>query len=722
MKITIDLETRSPVDLKKCGIYRYQEHPLTDVICLALKVDDKAPRIWVNSRYDTSTWAVPFEFITLEEVNELHAKADIIEAHNASFERLLWNGFANVLGKMTTYGFDPLPMEKLHCSAARAAAVSLPRSLGGACKALGLAEQKSYTGYQLMLKMCKPRKPTKEEIKIIAESRIQEIEDGVYFHEKLGQYCLWHEETADLINLCRYCCQDTNSEYDLSAHIPELSKRERQVYLLDQKINDRGIQVDIAGAKKIIDMVKVKEQKLLLEIEKLTLGKMKSARQTEKLKSWLSDEGIQVGDVRKDTIKEVLKDLPEGTAKRVLQIRQSLSKASVAKFDAIIRMANKDERVRGMFLYHAAGTGRFAGKGLQVQNLKRESVEQEELEALLTLDISTIEALHDCVIILASKCVRGMLMSAPDKELVACDLNAIESRVLAWLAGDEKMLENFRRGLDPYKIAAEGIYGVKYECVTKDQRQIGKVAELALGYQGHIGAFIQLAEGYGVKVRLDVNPEDRATILALLEMPEEDTAGLTNAELYEKLYEQKVADICNRWRRSRPMITAFWRNMEDASIQTVTTGKAHTVGKIGFFMQDKFLMMRLPSGKCIAYYNPTVVIVTRNGKQKQALHFWGTESSGGKKTEWTKQATYGGKLVENAVQGTAREILVDSMARLERAGYPIVLHVHDEDVAEMPIGKAVLADYEKLMYTNPPWTAGLPLKAKGWIGRRYRKD
>ena len=336
-----------------------------------------------------------------------------------------------------------------------------------------------------------------------------------------------------------------------------------------------------------------------------------------------------------------------------------------------------DERLRGMFMYHGAGTGRWTGRIVQLQNLPRGTFPDVDwaIELFRNHDLDMLSMFYGDVTPAAATCLRGMLIPAEGHDFVCADYSSIEGRVLAWLAGEESALDVYRSGRDPYKVAAAAIYHTSYDEVTKAQRQRGKVAELACGYQGSVNAFNAMAVNYGVNL-----PED------------------------------EVREIVGKWRDSRPVTVRFWYSLEKACTRAVEEpGSVWTCGKIRFKVSDGFLKMRLPSGRVLWYASPRIALKEMSwGEQKAVVAFDGVDS---KTRKWGQQYLYGGLLAENATQATARDLLVNGMFAVEAAGYPIVLHVHDELVAEV----------EKLMCRLPDWGKDIPVKAEGWRGKRYKK-
>lgn len=668
MELTIDFETRSAVDLKTSGLHRYAEDPSTDVICLAVQIDEKDPVIWVPS------WVDPFLDFTVngrltdDELVNLIESAESIEAHNASFELALWN---NV---MVRYGFDALDPERVKCSAAMASMCALPRSLDGVAKALKLTANKDFEGRRIMLKMCKPRKPRKGEE---------------------TDKTLWHEKSAEFYTLFEYCKQDVRTERAASWALYDLPEKERRVFLLDHKINERGIRFDLDSISSVIDVLEREERKLLAEME--SICGIPSPRQVAKTKTWVEGRtGKTLTSLDKNAVGEILNtDIPDDV-RRVLEIRTILGKSSTSKYKKMQQIASADGRGRGQFLYHGANTGRWAGKGIQPHNLPRGFSKDDWVWAAISLfkeaDTAGIEMAFGDVFATASNLIRSMLIPDPGNVFRVGDFSSIEARKLAWLAGDENTLEVFMSGKDVYIHAASGIYKVPYDQVTDDQRRVGKVAVLALGYQGWIGAFQVMASAYGLDMDDDMAAE---------------TAG--------------------NWRETHPDIVSYWNAIENAAMQAVRNpGKVFSVKRrsfdtevtVRFGVQNGWLQCILPSGRRLFYRAPGFT-ASEKFPGKTQLTYKGVDVNG----QWNNIQTYGGKLVENITQASSRDILVDAMFRAEDAGYPIAMHVHDEIIAETPEDFGSNEELRQIMNVVPDWAPNMPVWVPSvWSGKRYRKD
>ncbi len=653
MKLTFDLESRSALNLKTSGLYRYAKHASTDILCFAFKEHKQPAKIWVPEKFKPLC-GDPFT-ATTEEFRTAIIDADIIEAHNAAFELALW---AEIMVKR--YGFPPIHLNKIRCSAALAATYALPRDLKNACAVMGTSERKDDEGHKIMLKFCKPRKVTKK--------------------NPTG----WYEDIQDFTKLLSYCMQDTNCEESLSDSLFPIPDSELALFRLDHIINNRGLLIDQRGVSTLIEKIEIKEKLLLQEVEFLTEGQVTSVRQTAKTIAWLKGKNIFMDSIAKNFVETTLERsdiLPD--ARRILEIRQQLGKSSVSKLVKMQVLACPDGRIRGTMMYHGASTGRWTAKGVQPHNLPRDSYGEAEVNEILKMSTREIETYYDDIFHVASRCVRGLIISVTGKKLCAADFSAVEARVLAWTAGETKVINAFNKGLDNYKLIATDIYNLAYDKISSDQRQTGKHADLACGYQGWVPAYKAILTMFGVEF-----PED-----------------------------SEIERIVLAWRKSHPRTVALWKGIELAAIKAIRTKRPHAYGRIKFGVRGKFLHCRLPSGRLLSYFSPWLIDgIDVYGRPKTEIRFMGVDS---KTKQWVRKSTYGGKLVENITQAISRDLLAEGMIRTEKAGYETVLHVHDEIVAENV--KPDLARFIALMSVVPEWAKGCPINADGWIGHRYRK-
>ncbi|MGI6355235.1 MAG: DNA polymerase [Lentisphaeria bacterium] len=672
--LTIDFETRSADDLKSAGVHHYAADPSTDVLCLALKPRGEEPVAWLPDerltpevRFAAAAGGLPL--VGTEAMLAMVGAADVIEAHNAGFELEIWRRLMSA-----RRGFPPLPPRKLRCTAARAVVAGFPRPLDQAGAILLADEWKDDQGTRLMRKMCRPRKP-----------RRGEDPAGVY----------WHEDPADLVRLAEYCRQDTRAQEALSRALPELPASELALFQFDLAVNGRGIAVDLAAVDAISAAVEEAAGHLTAEFQDLT--GLDSPTQRDATLGLLQEMGVPISGLTARDVDEALGDEDAGLlggaapgvdprAARVLEIRRSLSRSSLAKYQAMRRAACPDGRLRGLFMYYGAATGRWAGRLVQPQNFPRGAFADVDgcIALFLAGDAGAVEMLYGDLFVAASSCLRGMIVPAPGHDFIAADYSAIEGRVLAWLAGEESALDVYRAGRDPYKVAAAAIHRVAYDDVSRDQRQIGKVAELACGYQGAVGAFQAMGSSFG------------------LELPEDEVRGIVRG-----------------WRESRPKTVGWWHELENCAVAALERpGDEFRAGPVSLSCMDGALLIRLPSGRCLYYRNPRLEEKDVPWGRKMCIAHDGVDSYS---RRWKTQYLYGGRIAENVTQAVARDILCRGMLRAEAAGYPIVMHVHDEAVAEVPEGFGSVEVFEELLCAPIPWARGLPLKAEGWRGKRYRK-
>lgn len=640
MDIFLDFEIFSEADIRKVGPYAYANHPSTEPMCMAHAIDDGPVELWRPGQ--------PWPF------TEEHANATY-HAHNAAFERAI---FKYVMPK---YGVPDIPLEQWQCTAAKCAALSLPRSLDGASKALGLDLLKDKDGHRIMLKLCKPRKPSKKN----PDTR-------------------WTRRTApeDFAKMEAYCIQDVEVERAIDRVTPPLPPSEVAVWQLDQIINDTGIPIDVEAVEEAIDALKRRAVVLKQRFRELT--GLNAPTQVEKTLQWLNAQGCNVSDLSKESVNEQLDRWPEITpVGEVLRIRRELSLSSVSKFNAMLSRA-VDGRVQGAHMYHGASTGRWSGVGVQFQNVikgKLSGDTDEETDQIIEetiQDFDLFELLYDDVTTRLSWTIRSMVYEP--KGLLVWDFAGIEARVLAWAAGQQDLLQAIRQGADVYKRLASRIYNVPVEDVTDAQRMVGKIAVLGLGYQMGPGRFYETCHAWGAE---DVSPE--------------------LAELVVKTY-----------RETNPRIKRLWYSCQNAAIAAVENpGQVFQAGpQYKFCQSGDWLWARLPSSRKLAYYKPEI----GKGKFGKQLTFMGTNAIN---RQWERQSTYGGKLVENLIQATARDLLASAMLRIHRAGHKILFHVHDEAIIEGTPDQQEAV--EALAAQVPRWAEGCPIEVEGFASKRYRK-
>lgn len=662
-KLHIDFETRSTADLKVVGLDNYSRHPDTAPWCLGYAFDDDEPGVFKPEK--RGAWSNDYQELVLQHV----AKGGVVYAHNASFELAIWNHIC-----VPRYGWPVLKPEQMRCTMAMAYAMALPGSLEKAAAAVGISQQKDLAGGRLMLQMAKPR----------SENPI-----------------VWWDDADKLGALYEYCRQDVRVERELEKRLMPLSADEQALWVLDQKINNRGVQIDLPSVDAALKIVESEKKRLDEEMRNVTGNFVSCCTEVKRLGDWLRSQNVDMPGLAKADVLDALSldTLPEN-CRRALRLRQEAGKTSTAKLKAMREAASShDGRVRGSMQYHGAGTGRWAGRRIQPQNLPRPNLKQKDIEYAIAnfgakdaAELLTV--FYGSPLSAISSCIRSLICARPGHDLLAADFANIEGRALAWLAGDEAKVKRFRdfddgNGPDIYKVAAALIFSKMFSGVTDGERQIGKVAELACGYQGGVGAFQTMAKTYLVKVSDEL--ADRAK---------------------------------TGWRDAHPRIVGYWYALEEAALSAVLrAGAKYSAGvkgrEVTFKVSGSFLWCKLPSGRVLCYPYPTVkAIETPWGEMKDQVHYMTVD---GLSNKWVETHTYGGKLAENVTQAICRDLLVAAIRQAEAAGYPVVLHVHDEVVAEVSKGFGSLEEFEHACSMMPKWADGLPVVAKGWRGERYRK-
>jgi DNA polymerase len=646
-KIHIDFETRASADLKSAGAWVYSKHPDTQVICMAYCTPkDPEVKLWL-----------PFDPIPDDLVSCIEEGMRVC-AHNAFFEYSVW---VNIM--IPLFGFPDIKDDQWDCTAAKAAYYNLPRALGEAAKALKLPVAKDETGKRVMLRLSKPRKPTKKNPN------------------------LWCYEQDRLEETYSYCMDDVRVEKALDESLPDLPEQERQIWLADQKINKRGLLADRFLVESAISLT----QQAVAEAEQtliaLTDGEVTSFGQTQRLLKWINNGGTdQLSNLQKAVVQSYLADgMGDLLAGEVLSLREENNKSSTKKYPAFLATMDEDDRVRDILMYSGAITSRWAGKRIQIQNFPRGFVKDVDslVELINTRDYAhvhevCVDKMNMPVMAALLSALRSVIIAPEGYELLVVDYASIEARVLAWLAGHTALLDLFANGGKVYEDMAKDIYNIPIEEVTKEQRQIGKQAVLGLGYQ--MGS-----------------PKFKAT------------CAVNGVEI-DDIFADRVVKI---YRTKNKPISDEWRRQEKAAIAAVAQPKILTrAGRIRWYYDgERFLKCGLPSGRSIIYPFPFLAEDLKFGGYK--LKYYGAS-----KGQWVIVDTYGGKLVENIVQGIARDLLAGALVREQDS---VVFHVHDEIVAEVPEGSRSLQDFENSLTLLPPWAEGCPLAVEGFVTKRYRK-
>jgi DNA polymerase len=509
---------------------------------------------------------------------------------------------------------------------------------------------------------------------------------------------------------------------------------------MDQEINLRGVPVDIENVKHIVNLTSQREEALLARFQTVTRSAVSGPRSYVALRDWANlRTGMNVDSVDVDATKIILKQLKDKTeyadVYEALTIKAELGKSSVAKFKTMLGCANADNRIRGSLQYGGASTMRWAARKVQYHNQPRDSFNPETWEDIIrhfkNCDIPSMKVLYDDPFYSASRCVRGAIRASEGKELICSDLSSIEAVGNAYLAGETEVLQNFAAKRDLYKISASKIFNIPYEEISKHskERQVGKVSDLAMGYGGGIGAFVSMAKTYNLD--LETLPP-----FVLPSATSDELDGRYGAKTLSKMYISKNPDtisldaaiacdvIKRRWRIAHPATVASWKGYENAAKSALTnTGVLYSYGRVKYICNEGFLKCLVPSGRLMHYYNPSILTkATDWDEESKSISYWGLKVTEGKTTrQWTVIYSYGGKLCENIVQAFSRDILAYNMLRINPL-FPIVLHVHDEACSEVPCGAGDLNLYNQMISTIPPWAAGMPIKAEGWVGKRYRKN
>ncbi|MCL2670505.1 MAG: DNA polymerase [Clostridiales bacterium] len=667
--LSLDLETYSPEPIAKAGLYRYVEHPDFEILLCAYSIDGEQPRVIdvckARQGYSDSlsAWL---------DVLQLIEDPDYIKhAYNAPFE-------VCCLSKIVGH---PLDASQWRCTMLHGLYCGLPAGLDAVGKAMGLPQekQKLNTGRVLIKYFCVPCNAT--------------IANG-HRTRNLPQH-----DPAKWQLFMEYCAGDVVAEMEilrrLSAFpVPGFIQKQWET---DQRINGRGVAVDMELVTSAVSIGLHTRQQLMQEAKELT--GLSNPNSTAQLTAWLNEaeEDEEISNLRKDTVRELLeRDLSSVAARRVLEIRQELSKTSTKKYDSICTSVCKDGRVRGLLQYYGAGrTGRWAGRLVQVHNLPRTYIEPLVLarNAIKTRQFDTVRLLWGSIPDTLSQLIRTAFIAPEGHILLDADFSAIETRVIAWLAGEEWKLEVFQTHGKIYEASAALMFGVPMELIKKgnpeyELRQRGKIAELGLGY------------GMGATKFRDTAESQYNVIFTI----------------------EEATELVNRWRSSNPRICALWQAIGDAARATVETGKPMSTHHINFIRQYdqqsglNYLNIVLPSGRMLFYTHPTPAT---DQWGRPSIAFMGVDQT--KKT-WGRIETYGGKLVENIVQAIARDCLAEAIEQLEEMGYRITFHVHDEVVIEVPIEQANLVAVCEIMSMPPLWALNLPLGADGWVNEFYKKD
>ena len=640
----IDIETFSDVDLIKCGVYAYADSPAFEVLLFAYSFDGGETRVIDLAQGEELPG----------EVAEAVFDGSVVKtAFNANFERTC----------LSKYFGRYLPPDSWHCSAVQAAVLALPRSLEDVGAVLGLDERKMKEGKELIRYFCVPCKPTKAN-----GGRRRNL--PCHAPEK------WEVFKS-------YCVRDVDVEKAIRRKLGKfpIPEGEMEAYRLDQRINDRGVLVDMGLVRQAVRCERLHKEVVTRRAYELT--GLENPNSVAQLKGWLGENGVEAESLSKKAVSDMIGE-SDGEVEELLRLRLLMAKTSVKKYEAMERSVCSDGRVHGLLQFYGANrTGRWAGRLVQVQNLPQNHLPDLELARRLVREgrFEDVELFYGSTPEVLSELIRTAFVPEAGCRFVVADFSAIEARVLAWLAGETWRLEVFSSHGKIYEASAAAMFHVPVEEVTKGSplRQKGKIAELGLGYGGAAGALISMGA-------LDMG-----------------------------LSEEELPSLVAVWRRANPHITQFWWDVDKAAVEAVVKRTRTRAGRIAFEYRSGILFVMLPSGRRLAYVKPRMGV---NRFGREGLTYEGILEN----RKWGRIETYGPKLVENIVQGTARDLLAEAMLRVEKKGYPIVMHCHDEIIAEVPEGIGSVEEMCEVMAVCPSWAEGLPLRADGYECSFYQKQ
>lgn len=660
--LSIDLETYSSISIGDAGAWRYIASEDFEILLFAYSLDGMPVRV-----IDLASGEMPPEWL----IKALHDPAFIKHAYNASFE---FGCLSKIYGDMYPEQWRCTMFHGLYCG--------YTAGLEATGRALGLSEdkQKLNTGKALIRYFCVPCKPTK-----VNGGRLRN-----YPHHDPEKWAMFKE----------YNKQDVVTEMEIERRlsnfpVPDFVQKQWET---DLRINQRGVAVDMGFTHGALHIGGEVNQELMTEAT--AVSQLENPNSITQLKRWFTQRGVDTTSLDKETVSSLLdSDLEDHTVRRMLEIRQELGKTSTKKYDAIEACVCPDGRVRGLLQFYGANrTGRWAGRLVQVQNLPRTYTEPLELARNLVRmeKKDTLRIIYGSIPDTLSQLIRTAFIATPGNVLIDADFSAIEARVISWLAGEEWRLDVFRSHGKIYEASAAMIYHVPIERIVKGNpeyalRQRGKVAELALGYQGGVGAMRRMDTSHAL----------------------------------DEMSDAEVQDIVDNWRVANSHIRDLWWTMEQAAQQVIAYGgsvqvRALTLTREYDTTQNvNCLTIKLPSGRKLYYINPAL---TENKWGRPSICYMGVDQT---TKQWRSIETYGGKLVENCVQAIARDCLAEAIERLEAAGFPIVFHVHDEVVIDKkPYADdaTMLKDVTDIMSQPVSWAPDLPLNADGWVGTFFRKE
>lgn len=691
-------EGSSRKGLSTIGVANYARHPSTEVLSLAYDMNDgMGPQLWVSSNGEEKP-------LPPKDLMKYIINGGLVESWNTSFEFWIWNHVC-----IPKYGFVPISGVQMRCAMAKSRAFCLPGSLADAGEVLNISNKKLSDGKRLLEKFSIPRNPTQKN----KSTRIY-----------------LRDEPEDEKKLYEYNIQDIKAEHEISSRIPELSEFELGFWKIDQAINYRGVVMDRALINNCIHIVEQARKKYDAEIFRLTDGAASSASEIQKIRKWIATKGVVLHTLDAEIVTNYLKspELPSDV-RRVLEIREITGLTSVSKLYSMKNQMTINDRIHDLFVYHSARTGRHAGRGVQPQNLPSKipnarlctkcnkhcgselpptcpwcgaitppkivewnsQAVEDAFETVSTKSLECVEMFWGNALATISGCLRGLFVAAPGHDLICSDYSAIEAVVAAELAGESWQQEVFRTHGKIYEMTASKITGVPFEeilpgGINQKLRKLGKVAALASNYGSWLG-------------------------------------GWKAFHADEFLSEKEMKTSILAWRHSNPAIVNMWNELEQGAINAIENPQytANYQG-ITYKVIDDILYCGLRSGRFMVYHKPRLRPSDKY-LNKKTISFEGVNNNPKYgNMGWCRMDTYGGRLFENVCQATARDILAYGIINLETSGYPIVLHVHDEIVSEVPENTGSIEEFERLMSKMPKWAEGWPIYARGgWRAKRYAK-
>lgn len=764
-KATIDFESRSALDLKRCGAYIYAHGYTTQVVCLAYKINDGPTKLWHRAHPRAGIEQSPFP----QDLADHIAAGRLVEAHNAGFELYVWNtAFRREFPE-----FPPLLLDQLTCSAAKASHYALPRALEYACEAMKLPIKKDMNGSKVMKRVANISPRHKE-----SDTWETKVELGIVDVSELP----WHEDPADLRANWLYCVNDVDAEHNLSSRLRRMSDREMEFWRMDIRMNERGIKCDAVAAQTAVDMTEGAAAELNGRLAEITCGSVPKGSSRAKLKKWANAQGFLIENTQADHIKEQLsihrKELllrPQGgMVIEAMEIAMDVNQTSTSKYKQMLEMIAPDGRLRDLMMYYGAmRTGRWSGKGVQPHNFLRGFSEDMEwcweqiMKASREPDMFRLTILFGSAMKALAKATRGCLVADEGKDLMVADFAAIEARVLPWLAGDTATLDIFRSGQDIYLKMAGDVYEK-----SKDPIDIEFMSYIKWLRENPLDKKL-LKE---IKARFPVHRQlGKKGILGLgfgmgdEKFDDECAAEDPPINMPRKFFK----DVVKTYREeSFPLISSFWYELQEAAVNAIQhKGKRFDCRMVAYKVVGDFLHCELPNKRLLSYHYPTVSTsrtITWQAKSKQgkdatirvnvkptegmpaayqravlvarasektipdpkafevrdqpSIFFSGMDQ---KTKQYVRMSTYGGSLAENVTQAAARDLMAEAMLRCENhPTYDMLLSIHDELIAEVDEDKGDVKEFEELMSALPDWVKPdneVPVKAEGWRGKRYRK-